>query len=423
MGALNDLIKDTSIPKMARVRQYFSLAHIRDLEAHLLKELSQDVFVQKILPSQRIAITAGSRGIDRMPLILKTVAAFVRERGAQPFLVPAMGSHGGATAEGQLEILRSYGITEEYIGAPILSSMEVETLCRLEDGTPVYMDKNAFHADGIIVVNRVKYHTLFHGKYESGLMKMMAVGLGKQRGAETIHAHGPTEISARVEAVGNAVLAHANILFGVATVENAFDKSCELTVIPPEEIPTAEPKLLRHSKRHMPQIYFKNLDLLIVDRIGKNISGSGMDPNITYTFTRESGLSSAQKARRICVLDLTDETHGCALGVGMADTTTRRVYEKFSFDATYPNALTTSILESAKIPAVFDNQKLAIQAAIHTILRTKTEDLRIVRIADSLHLEEIEISQGLAKEAINNNHVELLEPFHDLVFDINGNLF
>jgi hypothetical protein len=423
VGALNDLIQDVEIPKMARVHQHFLATQLQDVEKALRTQLSRPAVAQAIRPGQRIAITAGSRGIDNMPLVLRTVAEFVRSRGAQPFLVPAMGSHGGATAQGQEEILRSYGITQKSTGAPVLATMEVAEVCRLSDGSPVYLDANAFAADGIIVVNRVKYHTLFRGRYESGLMKMMAVGLGKQRGAEQIHRCGPAQIAGRVEDTARAILRRCRICFGVALVENAFDKTCDLQVLTPEEIPLREPELLEKSRQQMPRIYFENLDLLIVDRIGKNISGSGMDPNITGTFTRESGIPGTGRAKRITVLDLTAETHGCGLGVGMADTTTRRLYDAFSFEATYPNALTTSVLESARIPAVFDNQRLAIQAAIRTILGVAPQQLRVVRIRDTLHLEEIQISQALAQEALDHPGVELVSAFAPLPFNAQGNLF
>lgn len=423
MGALNHLIQDIEIPKMATVHQHFLATQVQDVENELLEQLNRPEIIRLIQPGRRIAIAAGSRGIDNIVIVLHTVAQFVKKMGAHPFVVPAMGSHGGATAQGQTEILRSYGITEESVGAPVQATMEVAEVCRLADGSPVYLDANAAAADGIIVINRIKYHTLFRGRYESGLMKMMAVGLGKQRGAEQIHKCGPSSISSRVERTAHAILQHCQILFGVGLVENAFDKTCDVRVLTAEEIPVEEPALLELARRQMPRIYFENLDLLIVDRIGKNISGSGMDPNITGTFTKESGISSEKRAKRITVLGLTEETHGCALGVGMADTTTRKLYQDFSFEATYPNALTTSVLESARIPAVFDNQKLAIQAAIHTILGVQPEDLRVVRIRDTLHLEEIQISQALAQEALEHPCVELISAFKPLSFNAEGNLF
>jgi hypothetical protein len=408
---------------MAKVRQRFDATKLENIKSAILEGISHKSLDSSIKPAMSIAVTAGSRGIANMVEILGAVVDFLKSRGTHPFLVPAMGSHAGATAHGQVAQLSALGITEQSIGAPIRATMEVEEVARLEDGTPVYMDAIARKADGIVVVNRTKYHTLFTGRYESGLMKMLVVGLGKQSGADVIHCNGPANMSRNIERFGRAILQNAPVLFGVTPIENSLDETCALHVLRPEERPEEEPRLLLEAKKKMPRILFQDLDLLIVDRIGKNISGSGMDPNITGAYSVESGIPRTGAPKRICVLDVTEETHGCVMGVGNADTTTKRLYEKISFDATYPNALTVGVLSSSKIPPVFDNQELAIKAAIKTILGVAPEALRVIRIRDTVHLEEIWVSQSLMREAHSNPHVEVLGVAEQLFFDQNGNLF
>ena len=347
----------------------------------------------------------------------------IRKRGAVPFVIPAMGSHGGATAKGQRAILASYGVTEEITGVPVHASMEVDVLARLDDGKPVYTDSFAHAADGIIVLNRIKAHTGFRAPYESGLLKMMAVGLGKQKGAEIIHSYGPQFLGSVVETVGKKVLSCTKILFGVGLVENAYDKTFAVRCLMAEEILSEEPKLLELSKSLMPKLYFENLDVLIVDQIGKNISGSGMDPNITKSFNYFTGMSREGRAKKIVVMDLSEETHGCAIGIGAADITTRRLVEKMDTEATYPNALTSCETESPCIPMFFNSQQLAVKAAIKTLPGTDKDHLRIVRIKDTLHMGDIEISEELLREAEENPDVQILSRPAPWGFNENGDLF
>jgi len=341
MGTVNDLIINEKIPAMLKVHQNFCSERIADFEKKFREELLREAVISTIRPGMRIVITAGSREIDHLSDAVRILGEMIRERGAAPFVIPAMGSHGGATAEGQRAILAGYGITEERTGVPVHASMDVDVLARLDDGKPVYTDSFAHAADGIIVLNRIKAHTGFRAPYESGLIKMMAVGLGKQKGAEIIHSYGPQFLGSVVETVGKKVLSCAKILFGVGLVENAYDKTFAVRCLMPEEILSEEPKLLELSKSLMPKLYFENLDVLIVDQIGKNISGSGMDPNITKSFNYFTGMSREGRAKKIVVMDLSEETHGCAIGIGAADITTRRLVEKMDTEATYPNALTS----------------------------------------------------------------------------------
>ena len=423
MGSIYDLIAEEKIPRMLRVHQKFCSEHLTEFEAAFMSELSRLEILEKICPDMKIVITAGSREIDHMADAVRILGRVIRSRGASPYVIPAMGSHGGATAEGQKDILTSYGITEENTGVPVYSSMEVVPLTKLPDGNTVFIDKFAYEADGIIVLNRIKAHTGFRAPYESGLHKMMAVGLGKQKGAEMIHSYGPMKLGQMVEQVGRAVLNNAKILFGVALVENAYDETHTVRCLTKEEIVTEEPKLLLLSKSMMPKIYFENLDVLIVDRIGKNISGSGMDPNITKNYNRFTGMSREGKAKRIVVFDLSDETHGCAIGIGGADITTKRVLEKMDIETTYPSCLTCFDVESPCVPMAFDNQQLAVKAAIKTLHGVDKEHLRMVRIKDTLHLGEIEVSEDLLPEAVSNPDIEVLSEPRYWEFNENGDLF
>ena len=420
---VNALLRDIPIPPMYRVRQIFPAEKIQDPAAALRKELQRDAIQNTVRPGMRIAVTAGSRGIDNIVLILRETVRFLKENGAEPFIIPAMGSHGGATAEGQVAILESLGITEENTGCPIRATMEVKELTRLSDGTPVHMDRFAYEADGVVVVNRVKPHTGFRGRYESGLFKMMTVGLGKQKGAEMTHGRGRLKMGETIEMCGNAYLEHANILFGVATVENSFDKTYKLAALTGDEIRREEPVLLEEARRLLPSLYLQYADVLVVDRMGKNISGTGMDTNITRSYTHGYGISREGRAKRIAVLDLTEESHGSAVGIGQGDVTTQRLVDKMDFNTTYPNLLTSGGTDSAKIPMVLDSQKLAIQAAIKTSVGTNAANVRLIRIPDTLHITEIEISEGFLEQAKNTPGLEILEGPYALSFNEAGDLF
>ena len=294
---------------------------------------------------------------------------------------------------------------------------------RLPDGTPVNMDRNAMEADGVVVVNRVKPHTGFRGRYESGLFKMMTVGLGKQKGAEMTHGRGRLKMGETIELCGNAYLDHANILFGVATVENSFDKTWKLAALTREEIREQEPVLLEEARRLLPSLFLQYADVLVVDRMGKNISGTGMDTNITRSYTHGYGISREGRAKRIAALDLTEESHGSAVGIGQADVTTQRLFEKIDFNTTYPNLLTSGGTDSAKIPMVLDNQRLAIQAAIKTSVGGRPETVKLIRIPDTLHITEIEVSEAFIGEARQTKGLEILEGPYAWQFNADGDLF
>lgn len=416
------IVSKQSIPRMCKVRQKFDDYEIHDVEAEVKKKLQRPGTLDRIKPGQSIAITAGSRGIANIARITKTIVDEVKRVGGKPFIVPTMGSHGGATAQGQLEVLASYNITENTMGCPIRSSMETIQVGVSEYGKPVRIDKNATEADGIIVVGRVKPHTAFRGRYESGLIKMIAIGLGKQFGAEICHADSFRYMEQNITSIAKVAIEKCKIIFGVATVENAYDETRRIEAVPAEKFFDEEPALLEEAKKNMPVILFPEIDVLIVDEIGKNISGDGMDPNITGTFCTHYASGGVTKQRTV-VLDLTEETHGNAIGLGMADFSVQRAFDKMEFEKTYPNVLTSTVISVAKIPMILASDRLAIQAAIQTCNKIDYNNPRIVQIKNSLKIGEIYISESLLEEAKNNPQIEILEEPKEMAFDENGNLF
>ena len=309
-----------------------------------------------------------------------------------------MGSHGGATAEGQRQMVESYGVTEEYIGAPIKSSMETVVIGHVKDGREVHMDKYASEADGVILLCRVKPHTAFRGEYESGMLKMLAIGVAKQQGAESCHAHGFGEMAKNVVDFGKVYLEKANILFGLAAMENSFDNTCKIEAVLKEDIVKREPELLKEAKALMPKIMFPKFDVLIIDQIGKNFSGDGADPNVSATYCTPYA-SGGPEFERYAVLDLSEETHGNAIGMGMADVSTKRLYDKVDFDACYPNALTSTVLSGVKVPLILNTDELAIKTAIFSAVHADKANPKIVRIKNTSHIDEIWISEALVPEA------------------------
>ena len=420
-GVLEGMLSPIQLPKMARVRQKFNSDRIEDIPAAVAREFERPEISGTILPGAEIAITAGSRGVANIPQIIRSLVANVKRYGGKPFIVPAMGSHGGATAAGQKEMLEGLGVTEEYVGAPIRSSMETVHIGDTKDGKPVFMDKIAAASDGIIVAGRVKPHTSFRGTYESGIYKMMAIGLGKQKGAEECHAEGFGRMAYNVVTYGETILKNAPILFGFAIIENAFDDTAIVEAIEKDRITEREPELLETARSLMPSIGIRDIDILIVDKIGKNFSGDGMDPNITATYNTPYA-SGGPTVQRYVVLDLSDETHGNAIGAGMADFATKRLFEKIDFDAAYPNALTCTVLLGARVPVIMKNDEMAFKAAIYTCVGIDKKHPRIVRIANTSHIDTIMVSEALEEEVSRHPALELLEQFKEIDFDKEGNL-
>ncbi len=420
---LSEKLKNVAIPRMVRVKQIFPRPQIdpSEIPGVVRGLLSDELYTSRVKPGMRIAITVGSRGIANIHIITKAIVDFCKERGALPFIVPAMGSHGGATAEGQRKIVEHYGCTEEFLGCPIRSSMEVVKIGVNEEGKDVFIDRNAAEADGIIINCRIKPHSSFRGKYESGIMKMMAIGLGKQAGAEQVHREGMGQIAKNVPMYGKCILANAPVLFAVACIENAFDETAKLVAVPAARVQAEEPALLREAFSYMPRILVDHADVLIVDEIGKNYSGDGMDPNVTGNFPTPYA-TGGLPSQRVVTLSLSKESLGNAIGVGNCSAAPRRIFNDLDYDSMYMNALTCTIFQSSMLPLILDTDKECIQMCLKTCVGNDPENPLVVRIPNSLHIEHIMLSEAYLPEIEANPDLVLeSEPF-ELVFDEDGNL-
>lgn len=424
-GKVSELLKDTPIPKMFRARQNFPRKVIKpeEIEAEVFRELSQEQFKTLIKPGMRIAITAGSRGIRNVDIITRSIVNFVKSCDASPFIVPAMGSHGGATAGGQLEVLESFHITPETMGCPIKSSMEVIDLGKSQGGKPVFMDKNAYQADGIIISCRLKPHNAFRGRVESGPCKMLTVGLGKQAGAEAVHRDGMGKIAQNIPDMAATALAKAPVLLAIPCIENAYDETCKIEAILAKDILTREPELLTYAFQNMPSLLVGECDVLVVDNIGKNFSGTGVDPNITGTFSTEYA-SGGIKVQRTCFLNLSEESHGNALGTGLASAITKKIFDAMDIEKMYPNCITSTVLASARIPCVLANDREAIQICIRTCNGINYDHARVVRISNSLHIERIMLSEEYYQDVLDGRYpgLEAIDEPQELKFDTAQNL-
>lgn len=421
MNIIKELLKDVPLPKMVKIRQTFNADEILDVSAALSAALVESGQLAQIRPGMNIAIAAGSRGVAQIATLVRTTVAEVKKLGANPFVVPAMGSHGGATGAGQAEVLAHLGITEEYVGCPIVSSMEVVEISRLPNGMPVYIDKNAYQADGIIVINRIKPHTAFRGPNESGLVKMITIGLGKQKGAESCHAYGFKYMHDLIPAMAKEMLQLAPIMFGIATVENAYDHVAKIVVAGAAELIETDRRLLIEAKTAMPRIEFSPIDVLVIDEIGKDVSGDGMDPNITGRYPTPYPTGGPEVSKMV-VLDLTEKTGGNANGVGTADFTTKRLVNKTDFQALYANGITSTVVRPNAIPMTLDCDLDAIRAAVKTSNALDLSKIRLVRIKNTLQLGEIMISEAMLPDALSLANVSVCsEPF-EMQFDDLGNL-
>lgn len=418
---LNSVLKDIPIPQMVRIRQIFDATQIDDPEAALREELRRPGTIDRLRPGQQVAVAVGSRGIRNIDLFAKVTVQAIQAAGAQPFIVPCMGSHGGATAEGQAEVLRHLGVSEERMGCPIRSSMEVVQIGALDNGLPIYVDKIASAADAIVVINRVKPHTAFRGPIESGIMKMIAIGLGKQRGAEACHQLGFKHMAENVPAMAKIMMEKLPIVFGVAVVENAYDLPYLIEAIPAEQVEEREKALLVEAKARLPKILFDQIDVLVIDWIGKNISGDGMDPNVTGRYPTPYA-HGGPDVSKMAVLDLTPESKGNANGVGAADFTTKRLIDKMDKPGTFINGLTSTVCMPTKVSTYLDHDRAAIQAAVKTCNILDYTKCRLVRIRDTLHLGEIEISVNLLEEARRHPDIEIISEPYSWEFDSEGYL-
>jgi hypothetical protein len=413
-----------NFPKMFKIRQKINAPRVENIERRVNELLDQFEIQKKVKRGERIALTAGSRGIKDKPRVLKTIVERLKDLGASPYLVPCMGSHGGATAEGQTEVLQSYGITEQTVGAPIVSSVEVEKIGKTKFGTPVLIDKNILKADKIIVVNRIKLHTDFKGEFESGLIKMMVIGMGKPEGAMMVHRltikHG---FPAVLTEVGSIILKKLPIFFGMGILENPFDETAFVELLNPQQMFEQEKALLKKARGLMPRLPFEQVDILIVDELGKNVSGAGMDTNVIgrcHSINHQK--PKRPRITRIFVRDLTEASHGNACGIGMAEYTTRRLVDKIDYPSTHINSITGMTPENGRVPVFFEQDREAIETAHYNSGVFNPKDLRIVWIKNTLELQYFYASQPFLKEARSNPKLEILGKPFDLPFDESGNL-
>ena len=412
------------LPKMIRVKQKFPTDVVEDIRSAVFTELDQLNMDSIVKSGDTVAVGAGSRGIANIDVAIKSVVDYLKGIGSKPFVFPAMGSHGGATPEGQKDILAHYGITEETMGAPVRATMEVVEVGRTADDLPVFLDRYAYEADVVVPVNRVKSHTDFHGSIESGLMKMLAIGFGKQKGASMYHRaffrYGFEHV---ILASGRLLIETGKIGFGVALVENAYQKTAKVSAIQSKDFVRRERELLVEAKALSGKLPFDELDLLILDEVGKDISGTGMDTNIIGRYMQNFESDPEKPSiTRIFARDLTEDSSGNATGIGLADFTTTRLVEKFDKKATYMNGLTGLGPQKSRIPFHYDTDLEVIEAALNTIGLTPPEEAKVVRIQNTLKLGEVDISEILVEDAELRSDLEIISEAEAFTFDSSGNL-
>ena len=409
------------LPPMVPIRQSLDVERLHDVTGAMRQTLCKLELAQKVTPGMRVGIPVGSRGIRDIVAIVREAARFVKALGAQPVVVAAMGSHGGGTVEGQLHILHSLGIREESIGAPVLGSVDAEEVGRTADGTPVYFDRVLLGCDGLLVINRVKPHTSFRGPLESGLVKMLVVGCGKPVGARQFHRFGAAELGSRLVEMGQILVNRLPILGGIAILENGREETADLVPVYPETFIQQEQEILERARQLLPRLPVRDLDLLVVDEMGKNISGTGMDTNVIGRIGLPGVPDAGPRVKRVVVLDLTAESHGNANGMGLADLVTRRFASKVDFNATYLNALTTTFVERAKLPITLESDREVVETALRTIGSPPSP--RIIRIRNTLELERMLVSPAVLQELAGRPDIQVESDPRPWGFDAAGNLF
>lgn len=414
---------DIPLPRMVHIRQKFKTTRIDNVSQVVADQFKRPEVRSTVKPGMTIALGVGSRGIANIAECVKQVVAELKALGGKPFIFPAMGSHGGATAEGQRQVLEDYGVTESYVGCPIQSQMEVVELGKV-DGMPVYMDKLAAAADGVAFVCRIKPHTNFRAPIESGIVKMMTIGMGKITGATELHTNGMDTFGELLPKTAKFIMSKKNFLFGVGMVENAADETAIIEAVPASQLWEREPVLQAKAKEMMARICFDEVDVLVVEKIGKNISGAGMDPNITGRNNRFIEWEPRPLVKKIVVLGLTPETHGNACGMGSADVITMRLYKEMDIPKTYANIIASTYLDGGMIPMIMNTDQEAIQLAVKTVVRVKPQDCRIVRIRTTLDLVDIHVSEPLmAQVRANPATFEVVGEPEAFKFDAKGTLY
>ena len=411
---------DCPLPRMVLVEQRFEAERVEDVAAAVRREMRR--FASPALQGARVAVTAGSRGVANIREIIAAAVAELRCWGAEPFIVPAMGSHGGATAEGQVAVLAAYGITEATMGVPIRASMDTVVAARLSDGTPLHFDRIASQADAIVVCGRVKPHTDFFGDYESGLHKMLAVGLGKHTGATTLHRHGFAEFPRLIPEAGRVLLTAVPVLMGLAVVENGYHQVMAVEAVAPGDWNERERALLVLARRAMARLRMRDLDLLIVDELGKDVSGAGMDPNVTgrgtAAFNRRK-VDDLPAIQRIFVRGLSRDTDGNACGIGFADVTTLRCADQIDFGKTYINTITSIEIGGARLPLVCNNDREALVVALRTCRKLELAEARVAWIKNTNELTHVRVSEAVLRD-LGSADLKVLGPPEPLRFDADG---
>lgn len=421
MSQINEILDNIKLPQIMKVSQTFDNTKLDDVEGDLNQKLIDKNIKDKIKPGMKITITGGSRGISSYKELMKTIVSFVKKCGATPFIVPSMGSHGGGTSEGQENMLKKLGITKESVGCEIISSMDVVEVGRTSKDLPVYIDKNAANADGIILLNRVKLHTSFRGKYESGLIKMMAIGLAKRKGADMTHFLRYENMAENLVEVGKIAINNLNIICGVASIENGYNEVADVFVLNKDEILKEEPKILEKSKRLMPRIYLDDIDVLIVNEIGKNISGTGVDTNIVGRF-HTNAASGGPNTVKLGFLDISEKSGGNGNGMGLADFVSKKFFRKIDFESTYINAITSTEPNSVKLPLVLDNDKYVFQGCVKLCGVKNIQDIKLVIINNTKELDEIYMSKSAFENTVDKSKVKKESELFDIPFDEEGNL-
>ncbi len=415
---LERVLREVEFPLLATVEQSFdtppAISNIRESVREALKAVE--------LPVGSVAIGVGSRGVARIGEVVAALVEVLKEAGAAPFVVPAMGSHGASNAEGQAEVLAHLGVSEDSVGCPVRATMETVRIGATDAGVEVFMDRNAWDADSVIVVNRVKPHTAFRGTVESGPTKMLAIGLGKQRGAHSIHSAGWGGIHRTIPDAARVAIESGKVAFGLATVENADEEPCRIVAIPATDFEAHEAPLLEEAKRNLARLPFKEIDILIVDQIGKNISGDGADPNVTGRYPTPHA-TGGPTVKTMAFLGLTDQTGGNANGLGMADVVTERLAGAMDRSSTYMNALTSTTPQPVKTPMVMPDDRSAIAAAITMCAGIKPKGVRLVRIKNTLRLRRIQVSEALLDEVENDKRLTIAEEARPIGFSKDGELY
>ncbi|HZC19934.1 MAG TPA: lactate racemase domain-containing protein [Rubrobacteraceae bacterium] len=414
---IEELLGKVEPPPVALVEQQVdsppALANIREAVGEALRSVE--------LPTGSVAIGVGSRGVGRIGDVVAALVEVLKEAGGEPFVVPAMGSHGASTGEGQARVLAHLGVSEGEVGCQVRATMEAVHLGETPAGVAVYMDRNAYEADALVVVNRIKPHTAFRGTVESGPTKMLAIGLGKQRGAHSVHAAGWEKIHRTIPEAARVVVESGKVAFGLATLENADEEPYKVVAIPAEELEGSEAPLLEEAKRNLLRLPFEELDVLVVDEIGKNISGDGADPNVTGRYPTPYATGGPEVGRMV-FLGLTDQTGGNANGVGLADVVTGRLADRMDRPATYLNALTSTTPQPVKLPMVMPTDRLAVAAALKMSAGVLPEDARLVRIKNTLKLRQMWVSRALLQELERDERLRIAEGLQPMKFDPDGSL-